>query len=304
MNTRVPLSEGLPTSFTIAQARAAGVGYGRTRGSDLVTPFHGVRAAVPPDEVLKPEAEVRRKAAQYAPRLRTGQFFCEATAVALHGLPLSYREANGPLHVGVILPRIAPRTKGVVGHHYSVGPLLVSSSACSPLDAWVQCAARLPLDDLVMIGDALVCRDAPLATRAQLEAAVARAAGRRGSRLLAEAFALVRERTDSPRETVVRLLIVRAGLPEPGVNSPVRDGRGRKLGSGDLVYERWKVVIEYEGEYHFATEEQIQFDIDRLASFAAAGWTVVRVHKRHLADPAALVRRIRAALVANGWAEK
>ena len=168
----------------------------------------------------------------------------------------------------------------------------------------MQCAARLPLDALIVIGDALVRRELPLATLAQLEAAAVSAAGRRGSVRLLEACALVRSGTDSPKETEVRLLIVRAGLPEPAVNEPVRDARGRQLGLGDLVYLRWQVVIEYDGGYHFATDEQIKKDIDRLARFAEAGWTVIRVHKHHLLKPGALAGRIRSALLARGWDEK
>jgi len=304
MNHRVPLPGQLSASFTIAQARAAGLGYGRTRGDDLIAPFHGVRATIPPVEELKPEEEIRRRAAHYAPRLRPGQFFCESTAIALHHLPLPYREGKLPLHVAAPPPSTPPRTHGVVGHQFSSGAVADGLPVCSPLDAWVQCAGRLSLDALVVIGDALVRRESPLATLDQLGAAVVGAAGKRGVVHLVEALGLVRSGTDSPQETVVRLLVVRAGLPEPAVNSVVRDARGRELGTGDLVYHPWRVVIEYEGEHHFATDEQIQFDIDRLAGFAAAGWTVVRVHKRHLADRDALVRRIRAALVAHGWDEK
>lgn len=303
MNPRSALPDYLPESFSIAQARSAGVRYGRTRGKDLTSPFHGVRTIVSPKDDLKPEESIRRRAAQYAPRLRPGQFFCESTALALHHLPLPRDEARAPLHIGVRPPATPPRTRGVVGHQFRVRAMTGDPPRCSAIDAWVQCARRLRLDALVVIGDALVRREEPLATLSQLQAAVLGAAGSRGSTRLVEALGLVRSGTDSPKETEVRLLIVRAGLPEPAVNETVRDARGRKLGLGDLVYSLWRVVIEYDGGYHFANDEQIKKDIDRLARFTEAGWTVIRVHKHHLLEPDVLVRRIRGALLARGWGE-
>jgi very-short-patch-repair endonuclease len=75
------------------------------------------------------------------------------------------------------------------------------------------------------------------------------------------------------------------------------------LGLGDLVFEEWGVITEYDGGYHFDTDQQIHHDIERLARFADAGWTVVRVHKLHLRDPRGITTRIRAALTSRGWVD-
>jgi len=301
----VRLPPALHEPFSVAQARAAGVGYGRTRSADLISPFHGVRSRADAPVADSREKRIADRARLYLPRLSDGQFFCEATACALFGLPLPWQEHDDVVHVGVAPPRRAPRTRGVVGHQLLSDRLdlrlEVTMPVCSPLDAWRQCAARMTVVDLIVLGDALVRRKFPLVTPEQLTSYVGAHAGYPGVARLGRALTLIRPGTDSPKESQVRLIIVRHGMPEPEVNSPVRDSNGGFLGLGDLVLEKWKIVIEYDGGYHFASDEQIHADIDRLARFTAAGWTAIRVHKYHLRNPANLAARVREALERAGW---
>lgn len=157
----------------------------------------------------------------------------------------------------------------------------------------------MSITEVVVIGDALVRRQAPLCSLDDLRARVQGHAGRRGFRTLSAALDLVRPRTDSPRETITRLLIVGAGLPEPVVNVDVRDDFDNFLGIGDLAYPQWKILIEYEGGYHFEGDQPYR-DIDRLARFTAAGWLVIRVHKHHLAADTSLIAQVRAAIASRG----
>jgi len=304
MRPRLPLPE-LPASFTVADARAAGIDYGRLRGGDLDSPFHGVRSAPnSPSEI--PERRVHDRAELYSPRLKPGQFFSEATALAIWGLPLPAGEDSDVIHVAVLPPATAPRARGVRGHQYEVDRVFARDGlpVCSAVLAWRQCAARMSVDQLILVGDALLRRVRPFTTVEGLAHLVGSSAGHRGSQRLARALTEIRPRTDSPKETGTRLVITRGGLPEPDVNAPVRDHSGRALGLGDLVYEPWRVVIEYDGGYHFASDAQMYSDIDRLAAFAAAGWTVIRVHKFHLREPQVIVDRVSAALLAAGWSAR
>ena len=298
----MPLPDDLPPHFTVARALQSGVGYGRLRAADLTSPFHGIRSSRPAADG-RPGEVIRASAEQYAPRLRPGQFFCESTALALLGLPVPGREPVDIIHVGVQPPLTPPRTKGVRGHQYAATVIGGRLPVCAPIEAWIQCARRMRLDDVVMIGDGLVRRERPFATLSELESAVSASQGSRGAVRLREARALVRAGTDSPMETLWRLLILRNGLPEPLVNARIEDERGRFLGLGDLVYPQWRIVIEYEGVHHFATGGQMHHDIDRLASFVDAGWTVIRIDKAHFAQPAVILSRIRRALVRAGWRE-
>lgn len=78
------------------------------------------------------------------------------------------------------------------------------------------------------------------------------------------------------------------------------------LGAGvvrqpDLAYFEYRVAVEYEGEGH-SDPAQIVRDIAREEDFALAGWTLVRISKRHMENDArAAVRKVRAALRASGW---
>lgn len=298
MPRRTPLPSHLGDAFSVSAAHSSGVGYGRTRSRDLIAPFHGVRVAVrEPRPTL--DARARELAAWYSPRLRPGQFFCEASALALHGVELPRAALDSLVHVGVASPRRSPRTRGVVGHEVRDPSVTMMRGVpvCSPAEAWAHCAVRLSTRDLVVIGDGLLRRKHPLMSIDQLAEFVASRRGWRGSRRLTEAFHMVRARSESPRETLLRLHIVAAGLPEPAVNPEVRDDRGRFLGCGDLVYFEQRVIVEYEGwNFHFADEQQVHDDIERVARFTAAGWTVIRVGKFH--DCRVILDRIRAALAA------
>lgn len=302
MPRRVPLPPVLAASpFTATDAAARGLSRGRLRSADVTRLVRGVYATTGSDHSTVSAA---------ARRLRPGQFFSHLTAARLHGLYLPRRLDDLPdLHITAFRPAAAPRASGVVGHHTDSGSVRTVSIAgipvASAVDTWCTLAAMLTVPELVIMGDGLVRRVQPLATMDELADAVARMAGRRGSRALRAAFERVRPGTDSRQETRLRLLIVGAGLPEPLVNSVIRDSSGRFLALGDLVYPRWKTLIEYDGAHHFASEQQGHHDVDRLDRLMADGWRVIRVHREHMTNGAqGRIRAIRAALLAAGWRPK
>ena len=302
MPRRIPLPPKLVAApFTARDAAAEGLSRGRLRSVDVTRVFRGVyRSAGASFSVASAAAR----------RLRPGQFFSHLTAARLHDLYLPRRlDSVALLHITAFRPAAAPRAHGVVGHHTEPGSVRVVSIAgiplASPVDTWCELASVLTVAELVEMGDGLVRRVRPLATMDELADAVARSAGRRGSRALREAFARVRPGTDSRQETRLRLLIVDAGLPEPLVNSEIRDVLGRFLALGDLLYPTWKVLVEYDGSHHFASERQGHHDVDRLDLLMADGWRVIRVHREHMANGAeGRVRAIREALLRAGWRPK
>jgi very-short-patch-repair endonuclease len=70
---------------------------------------------------------------------------------------------------------------------------------------------------------------------------------------------------------------------------------GRWLARVDMAWPAQRVVVEYEGEYHF-DGVQIVRDDARLARLAAAGWLVIRVAAHDLRALDDVVARIRVAL--------
>jgi hypothetical protein len=275
--------------FTVAEAAELGIPRSRLRSKDLVAPFHGVRS--PSSDDVDP---VRAYAARMAPTER----FTHTTAAQLNGLRMPRGYRGSPLHVGVPRPRRAPRSVGIVGHQLPAGSPLVlvrGLPVSPPLAAWAQCASILDVDDLIVMGDGLVARKRPLATLEQLAVEVAGHAGERGVRKLERAFLEIRSGTDSAMETVLRLVLVRAGFPEPEVNGEIRNEYGVVIAHGDLVYREQRVVIEYDGAGHWERKQYIS-DIARLDEIMELGWRVIRVDSSLLARRATLFGKVRRAL--------
>ncbi|MCP2031593.1 hypothetical protein L1277_001684 [Okibacterium sp. HSC-33S16] len=313
-----PLPPELGTVFSIADARSLGVGSDRLFRSDLTAPFRGVRLLR--DTILRADATghddfetatraTRALALAYAERMRPTEFFSHLTAAELWGAPTPHVPGS-PLDVAVFGNDPLPRCRGVRGHR--ADPRLTTTTTlnglrvATPASVWASLGA-LPLEDLVVIGD-YFCREwregflrpragqRPLTTRTKLTAALD--AGRRvGSSRLRTALGMVREDSWSPRESLCRILLTTAGLPEPSLNLDV-DGPVGFLACVDLAYPTYRVAIEYQGQHHGARYAK---DIERIEALRAAGWIVIQVSSALLARPSDLVERVRKALISRGW---
>jgi very-short-patch-repair endonuclease len=106
-------------------------------------------------------------------------------------------------------------------------------------------------------------------------------------------LSLVSAGAESPMETRLRLLLVRAGLPAPELQHRLHDDRGVALARLDLAYEDRKVGIEYDGGHHRDTFER---DLARQNVLHSLGWTILRFTAddvlRHPARTAAQVRAV------------
>jgi len=103
------------------------------------------------------------------------------------------------------------------------------------------------------------------------------------------------------KETELRLLLVRAGLPEPRVNLRVDNEFGAFVAYGDLVFDEWRVIAEYDGRQHAESTAQFARDITRLDDLASLDYRVVRIDKTLLALRLPAVTRVRNALLKAGW---
>ena len=169
---------------------------------------------------------------------------------------------------------------------------------------FLELATVLSLDDLVAVGDHLVLDPylldpddpRPWVTPAALRDAAASFRGR-GAVRARGAAALVRLGAESRPETLLRLLLVRAGCPEPQLNVEIRDRGGRFIGRFDLVWPERRVAGEYDGDQHRVSTLQYEKDIRRFDRATEAGWTIIRMRSRGLfRDPAETVARVRGAL--------
>jgi Protein of unknown function (DUF559) len=131
-----------------------------------------------------------------------------------------------------------------------------------------------------------------------LAAELLRRRGQWGSRRASALLPLLDDRAMSPPESRVRVACHLAGLPHPVPQFEVVDG-GVVLGQVNLAWPEARLVVEYEGAYHF-DELQIAKDDVRYARLVAAGWHVIRLSSADLWDLDAMVARIRAALADAG----
>ncbi|AWT51844.1 hypothetical protein LTT02_15085 [Mycolicibacterium smegmatis] len=177
------------------------------------------------------------------------------------------------------------------GETVVIGGMLLTSSARTAFDI----GRRSPTNRGVAHLDALLratgCTVADIADLAN------RHRGARGLRRLEATLPLVDAGAQSPKETWLRLLIVRDGLPKPTTQIPVLADDGTPLAYLDMGWEEWMVAVEYDGDQHRTDRRQYVRDIRRLELLAELGWIVIRVVAED--GTAEILRRIRTALTAR-----
>ncbi|HEY3995286.1 MAG TPA: hypothetical protein VGM40_04925 [Mycobacterium sp.] len=157
-------------------------------------------------------------------------------------------------------------------------------------------ARRLPPGDAVARIDALM-----RATSCRVEDVLRLAEhypGARGLRQLRTALPLVDAGAASPKETWLRLLVVRAGLPAPETQIPVVK-HYRIVAMLDMGWEGFKGALEYDGDQHRSSRRQYVRDLRRLKALEDCGWIVIRVIAED--RPKDVVRRVREALRRRGY---
>jgi very-short-patch-repair endonuclease len=135
------------------------------------------------------------------------------------------------------------------------------------------------LDDAIARLDALAqVTDFKVPT---VEELAARHSHTRGLRQLETALQLVDAGAESPQETRLRLLIIRAGYPRPQTQIPVPRPDGRGWYYLDMGWEDPKLAVEYDGDHHRTTRERFAYQIGRAEDLHQLGWLVVTVAARH-----------------------
>src|SRR5690606_19686265 len=94
--------------------------------------------------------------------------------------------------------------------------------------------------------------------------------GRRGKPAMRRALPLLDSRSESRRESHLRVLMLEAGLTGLVSNLEIttRDGTDYRA---DFAFPRKKMIVEYQSDYHAQTE-QFRRDMTRIAKLQADGW--------------------------------
>jgi very-short-patch-repair endonuclease len=215
------------------------------------------------------------------------------------------------MHGTQYLPDGAPAELGHANHPSPPGILihrgtLAADEICLRQSVDCTTPARTAYDiGRRVSGDAAIIRiDAVLnatgCTVVEVERIADRYKGARGIRALRMALEIADGGAESPKETELRLLLVRDGLLRPVTQIVVPNPRGRSRRI-DMGWAEWKVGVEYDGEQHWKNPNDYADDIERLEFLAAQRWIIIRVSSRQLRyDRAGILRRVRDALTRRG----
>lgn len=242
-------------------------------------------------------------------------FFSGVTAAALFGMPvpLRYERAHATLEVAVIAPERAIRRQGVRGRRLQISATDVvgwcGMHLTTPARTWCDLAPLLTLGELVAAGDYLIFHKRRIVTRAELAAAVERHAGRRWRSKLRQALGLLSERSESPKESILRVIVVTHGFPTPLVNVNLYDEHGRFVARVDLLFEEYREIFEYQGDHHRTDIRQWRRDLSRKADVESLDYHITEVTTEDMTHARAeetthvnaLLRRLERNLHRRGW---
>jgi very-short-patch-repair endonuclease len=98
--------------------------------------------------------------------------------------------------------------------------------------------------------------------------------GERGISRAQRAIHLASPEAESPLETLLRLLILLAGLPASDTQVEVRTPR--KTYYADLGYREQRLLLEADGRKHHSEWKKVSDDMVRHNAMVGAGWRVLR----------------------------
>jgi hypothetical protein len=294
MTRRRPLPDDLVSAaFTSEDLARNGLPRDRVRAHDITVVSRGVYRSAPP----APHGLLLDTGDTAALLRKTGAVLSHRSAAAVHGIPLPpWLESFEGLEVTLPSRKHTTLRPGLTAHRrplppshtVQVGELLTTSAERT----WCDLASLLRSGQeghLVAAGDHLVTppwtprgRAAPATTIPELRRALAESRRFKGIRLARAALAQVRVGADSIRETQLRLALVHAGLPEPGLQVSA-DPEDPFAPEADLGYRRWRIALQYDGHHHRAPEQQAR-DARRDVWFQSRDWLNIRVTSDDLRD--------------------
>jgi hypothetical protein len=279
---------GIPAvPFTSAEAQLWGIPPKVLRRNDIEGISHGLYRPVGWDFELSSAARALCAATP-------GAWISHTTAAQLHGLILPpWLSDSHELHLSKPRQQPQARRKGIIAHNTTAlpgeveidGGLRISSRPRT----WLEMARNLSLEELVCMGDQLIRiprpqfegRDTAFATPASLRSLLERHRNLQGIVRARSALELMRVGADSAPETLLRLAMNDAGLPEPDLQLTLWNRENSP--SADLGYRARRIALQYDGAHHLS-EEQRHSDRRRDNAFEAAGWTVLIFTQADVAD--------------------
>ncbi len=207
-----------------------------------------------------PESEPRtpgQQAHAWRCLLGEGITFTGLTAAALRGWWLPAVTAQLPAFIAIREQDLRPRRVGlrVSRHRLRIPSVdLDGLEVATPAETILACARLVSLVDLVILGDSAL----HLGDCTEQELQLAATQRRRGARALRRALPLLDGRSESPGETLLRVLHTSCGIPvEPQF---VISDRDQLVARADLRITGTRRLPEYDGAHH---RDPAQYERDR-----------------------------------------
>jgi len=236
----------------------------------------------------------------FAARLVLGESAVFVGTSAAHALGVRTAWPDDPVHANVQGEHPRRHREGLRVHRDALAEADVVSSAFGR----TTCAARTAVDlacegsrGLALSRLDALARAVPLDVPDLLTRAWA-ARGRRGIRQARELIPLLDPRSESPRESVLRLAMLDFGLPVPTPQLEVLDPRGRFVARLDFGWEEERVGIEYDGAVHRESDVHSR-DLRRHNELRSEGWLVFQLDSRGLRSCDRVFAAVNAAILSR-----
>jgi len=154
-----------------------------------------------------------------------GAALCAQSALEYCGVELPRAAQDQKIHVLLGRGQRGTRVSWIQAHRPEILPQVSEYKGLPivvPGDAWMQMARHMTVSDMAVMADGLMRRKSPVMSKSVLGDFVSHWQNRRGYTRAKQAYDLAEAGTDSPQETRVRLLLIKAGLDRPQVNYQVR----------------------------------------------------------------------------------
>ena len=250
----------------------------------------------------------RRLVLATVPMMSPDVVVSHASAAVLHELPV-WSEAMASVQVTRALTGGGRRRGPVHLHASSLAPeevvRLSGVSVTSMARTVVDLSRSLPFDQAVAAGDAALRAGLTGADLAQALDLSARRPGMAGAR---RTVAFLNRRSESPGESLSRVVLAQAGLPEPELQYEVFGDDGRLVGRVDFGWPAYRTLGEFDGKVKYGkllTAGQSAADVvyaekRREDALRDLGWQVVRWSWADLHDVPALLARLERAFRRGG----
>jgi very-short-patch-repair endonuclease len=271
--------------FTLEEARVAGLSPRQLEGSSWQRVERGVYrwANFTPGPLLQLAVIARRL---------PGAVFSGRTAGWLHGLDLLPSDPVEMIIQDFRISRRAglrlERTTLGTGDVVRMRGLPVTSALRTAVDL----GSRRPLLDAVIALDMALHRRLVSLPRLRIYLDCNR--GVRGIANLRRAIELAEPATESPMETRLRILLVKARLPRPHAQVLLKDQHGRILGRPDFYYPEHRLGLEYDGASH---RDSLVADNRRQNLLLNAGYRLLRFTAADIfQEPESVIAQVRLAM--------